>query len=827
MAAPRSLDELCRDLGNRRSAAGSPSYAEIARRIGALRGGAEPAKVTVYDCFRPGRRRVDARLIGEIVRVLGVDSAEAARWQEYAGVLNGERRGAHIETTFAPRRAPGAEIGREELIASLPPAEVTLLSGLPGIGKSTLASALVPAGAVLTVDLRGSDPERPAPDPIDVLRRMLGGWGNRSLPYELARLRERVRAEAAGRVVVIEDLGSGYPVVELIVPGVRYVLTSRVDLEPIAVRLREQGFTAVHRALGPLDDGASRRLLHHMLADRDAAGAGRPDAPVEGDALDRIVAVGGGLPLDLAMLAGIVGEHRGWTFDDLASRFEQEPRDARIRPVLEAATRSLPTRDAGLLADIALLDREVDESLLVGALGKSAEKQLERLRARHLIERRDGRVQMHATVFAFAADRSRSLRPASTRRAFVERMSDALRESIADDGDYAAREAGTVLAVASAAREHGLDGAVEQLAIAAHPGLARWSMWDESLRLHDLAARGAALNLVPDIALGIAQCAEKLGRFDQALVTLHRVRRVAQGAALARTWNQIGNVQRWMSHLDDALMSYQKAIDVARTFDDRVVEGRAMGNHADTLRIVARYEEAERHYAAALEIALAAGDELNVVIVRGNRALCLLAVGRLDEAQSELHALLDASQGRSLPYVRRTMALISEARGDDIGAREWIGDALDSSRGSGEYGTEADLVLLGARIDAREGRLAQARRAAEGVLADAERAGSPLIATEAANSLAEILLSRDSLAVVDRSAVLAEAERHAREARGIAEATGDRAEVARSDGILARVACAAGHRSRALELASASDELYRRLGHRMAGGHDSAADTSV
>ncbi|CAN7340498.1 hypothetical protein LJR042_001930 [Microbacterium maritypicum] len=54
MPAPRTLDELCLGLGRMRANAGSPSYAEIARRIGGLRDGAEPPKVTVYDCFRPG-----------------------------------------------------------------------------------------------------------------------------------------------------------------------------------------------------------------------------------------------------------------------------------------------------------------------------------------------------------------------------------------------------------------------------------------------------------------------------------------------------------------------------------------------------------------------------------------------------------------------------------------------------------------------------------------------------------------------------------------------------------------------------------------------------
>lgn len=813
MPDARTLDELCAGLGLLRSAAGAPSYAEIARRIGRLREGQEPAKVTVYDCFRPGRRRVDDRLVADIATVLGASADDARRWRELARALNGERSGVHIEVTLAPRRRDGASLGREALIETAPAADVVLLTGLPGVGKSTLASALAPQGPVLTVDLRSSDAERPGADPVDVLRRMLGALGHRSLPYELSRLREKLQVEASRLTVVLEDGGSAARLLPLIVPGVRYLVTSRDDLSSLASQLRGSGISAVHVPVAPLEAADARRLLAHLLMP-STSGVAAAHTPVPDAAIDRIVTVAAGLPLDLAMLAGIVHEHPGWTFDDLASRFEQEPRDARIRPVLEAATRSLPADEGELLADIALLDRELDERALIAAAGDRAVQRLERLRARHLIEREDGHVHVHATVFAFAAERSRALRPSSRRRKFVARAGDAVLEALDDDEDYAAHEVNTVLAVAAAALEHGLDAIVERLAIAAHPTLSRWSMWNESMRLHDLAARAGGLDLVPEIALGVAHCAEKLGRYDEALVTLHRVRRIAAGGALARTWNQIGNVQRWMSHLDDALASYVRAIEHARAAGDRVVEGRAMGNHADTLRILARYPEAEREYADALATATAENDELNITIVRGNRALCMLAVGRLDDAESELEQVLAASGGRTLPYVRRTLALIAEARGDDERALHWIGEALAPSRHGAEYGTDADLILLSARIDSRAGRHASAKSAAAGALATAERAGSPLIATEAANSLAEILLAAAEAGQSHDS--LPAAEEHALEARGTAEATGDLAEVARSDRILSLIAQARGDYAEAAARGAAADRRYVDLGHRLA-----------
>lgn len=813
MPAPRTLDELCSGLGRMRARAGSPSYAEIARRIGRLRGGAEPAKVTVYDCFRPGRRRVDDRLVGDIVRALGGEESESERWRETARVLNGERSGVHVEVTNAPRNAPGAKIGRETLLASLPEADVLVLTGLPGAGKSTFASAIVGAESVLTVQLRESEPERPHADPIDILRRMLGALGARSLPYELPRLRQTLQDVARGTIVIVEDVGDARRLAALLVPGVRFVVTSRVDLADLEQRVRPTTLNIARVVVSPMGEADAQRLLAHLLPVEGTAPGSGSEVDRRASALQRIVAVGGGLPLDLVMLAGIVREHEGWSFQDLASRFEHEPRDARIRPVLEAATRSLSQSEADLLADAALLDRDIDAEVLLAAGGASAEVDLHRLHARHLVELHHGHLQMHATVFAFAAERSRSLRPSSERRTFVRKAAAAVLARIRSDPDYAAREVTTVLAVAAAAREHAADPVVEQLAIEAHPALSRWSLWDESLRLHDLAAQGDGLDLVPEIALGVAHCAEKLGRLDEALIALHRVRRIATGASLARTWNQIGNVQRWMSHLDEALGSYELAISHARAAGDRVVEGRATGNHADTLRILARYPEARERYAVALTMAQEEGDDLNVAVVRGNRPLLLLATGELDEAAAELEGLLDESSVDSLPFVRRTLALVAEATGDDVLARELCETARQTLQIAGEFATSADLDLLQARIDGRAGDLTSARAAAERTLRAAERAGSPLIATEAANSLAEILVR--AAARESGSPLLDHAQRHAEEARSIAEATGDRAEVARSDAVLSSIALLRGDAAAAEAYAAASAQLYAEIGHRL------------
>ena len=84
-----SFDQIAADLNLLRLEAGEVSYAEIVRRVGKHReaGGvpptaARPARTTVYDAFRTGRSRVNAQLVGEIVRALGASADEVTRWEQ-------------------------------------------------------------------------------------------------------------------------------------------------------------------------------------------------------------------------------------------------------------------------------------------------------------------------------------------------------------------------------------------------------------------------------------------------------------------------------------------------------------------------------------------------------------------------------------------------------------------------------------------------------------------------------------------------------------------------------------------------------------------------
>lgn len=86
---PRGLDGIVADLRALRVAAGEPSYREIAARVTerrARRGVPDHeghvARSTVYDCFRPGRKRVDLDLVAELGAALGLAHRLLDDWRD-------------------------------------------------------------------------------------------------------------------------------------------------------------------------------------------------------------------------------------------------------------------------------------------------------------------------------------------------------------------------------------------------------------------------------------------------------------------------------------------------------------------------------------------------------------------------------------------------------------------------------------------------------------------------------------------------------------------------------------------------------------------------
>lgn len=157
-----SFDQIAEGLGTLRESAGSPSYAEIALRIARIReerGGPDahvrPARTTVYDAFRLGRRRLDTALVLDIAQALGADEAEL---QEWARRCREARRG-DAATPVSPPAPPAPEPEPEpEAERALPPSvRAALLVCLGCVGLNLMGRLLVDALPIpLYLDMTGT-----------------------------------------------------------------------------------------------------------------------------------------------------------------------------------------------------------------------------------------------------------------------------------------------------------------------------------------------------------------------------------------------------------------------------------------------------------------------------------------------------------------------------------------------------------------------------------------------------------------------------------------------------------------------------------------------
>lgn len=90
-SSSESFNELAESLQQLRFDAGEVSYTDLATRISTNRekAGLTPeaarvARSSVYDVFRPDRKRVNTELVAEIVKALGASDEEAEQWRQRA-----------------------------------------------------------------------------------------------------------------------------------------------------------------------------------------------------------------------------------------------------------------------------------------------------------------------------------------------------------------------------------------------------------------------------------------------------------------------------------------------------------------------------------------------------------------------------------------------------------------------------------------------------------------------------------------------------------------------------------------------------------------------
>ncbi|WP_426502097.1 hypothetical protein ACPPVO_31120 [Dactylosporangium sp. McL0621] len=410
-ARAHGLDELVGCLRGLKAWAGDPSFETITRRINARwraagrRADELARRGTVVDCFKTGRRRINAELMVAVVQALHDYPEYLARWRQAL-------RDGRVGTEAAARvrvadRLPAdiAFVGRDAERRRIA-GPVTVVSGMPGVGKTAFAvhaaHRLAAEGrfdATLFADLRGRhpDPALPPAEPGQVLDGFLRLLGHPATPDRAAALRARLEGRRV--LLVLDNAASAEQVRPLLdaVPDAQALVTSRRRLDDVDTRIR----------LCPFTPAEAERLLRGAV----------PGVPVgaDPDAYRRVAHRCGHLPLALRLTAGQIAARTGWTVTDHADRLDERHARLRLDGEVEAALhpsyRALPPESQALLRRLALhpgpdLDAGAAAALL-GTDPATAVPRLQRLADEHLLERpAPGRYALHDLVRVFARDRA-------------------------------------------------------------------------------------------------------------------------------------------------------------------------------------------------------------------------------------------------------------------------------------------------------------------------------------------------------------------------------------------------------------------------------------
>ncbi|MDF1489176.1 NB-ARC domain-containing protein [Tessaracoccus caeni] len=706
---PTSLDELVARLRARRVEAGSPSYADLALRIAearVARGVARsrlPGRVTVYDCFRDGRRRIDAELLLDIVRVLGADDDEVSVWRQWCGALPHQSQSdAVVSSRLGVPMESSSFIGRDREVALASRAGRILITGMGGAGKTRLAGEalrrLRAAGRlndVLTIDVRGTETDRPArvTAVLDAIERAL------ELVSPGDSLHDRVVAIAgclATRRVglLLDDVAAADQARDLLrwCRSTPMILTSRMTFDlPSYVKVID------------LSPWSAKEGLE-LLSDR----IGPARVMAEPDAAAEIVELTGGLPLAADLVAARIAERPSWTLSDHAAAMRRRSEAAQLDQAIQSAIAgSYQALSEGERQALRLLATQPCEDLsarqfaaLLGASPDASEVIAEGLVRAHCAQLpAEGRIGLHDLIRAFAAARSWDEDAQSTRDAALCRLGEDLLE-----GAWTAAES---LYAGSVARSR-MPGRI----VAEIPGREA-SMWLRS-ELGRIVAVSRAL--APWHPAGVVDLVEAVGRFVYEQTPLAFARDFFQEAIDAA--NRLGD---------------SAAAAVTHSFFTQVLVAAGDPGALDELRIVRRHAKeagiARIDLAAMnsigivhgragelveardvfLEVARATdgvpGGDMVRAVVRDNAAIAMHRLGDHAGSAEEHRALIReawASEGVPVPVIALAHANLAEplfALGDIDGAETAAREALALAEGrSARISLQALVALALARL---------------------------------------------------------------------------------------------------------------------------------
>ncbi|WP_233219488.1 tetratricopeptide repeat protein [Micromonospora sp. RP3T] len=657
-----SLDEVARTLRILKVWAGDPSYDTIKNRINAACRAAHPAgpviarRTTVADCFRTGRRRVNADLLIAVVQALHPDVGYVAQWRQALRVVSGEARAASQVRVYdtLPPDLPGF-IGRATALRRLRQAldpgahggvVVLALHGMAGVGKTQLAVHAAharhreePFDRILFVNLRGfhPDPTQPPADPSSVLEgflRLLGVAGQQ-IPHGLTARAATYRRLLAGTrtLVVLDNAGDAEQARPLLTdtPGCPVLITSRRDL-------RELPHTT-HVAVDLFTPDESAALLA-------VGGSHLPGGP-DPHATARIAHRCGHLPLALGLVTAHISGTSGWTLTDHADRLDerhhQQRLDLSVELAFDLSYRHLPADRRRLLRLVAAHPGDDFDAPAAAALAGistcEARAHLRHLHRDHLLHHAaPGRYALHDLVRAYATSRCGDEDPPPERRAALTRLFDyylagtlaavdvlypagSHRRVPSNGGTVAApadpdtarrwldTERPTLVAVAAHAAAHGwpthaahLSAALFQYLHGGHP--------TDALVIHEHARHAACRAGDPveqaHASTSLGATYTQLGRYASAAEHLQRARVLFRGTGdrvgEARALINLGVIESQLGRNRPAADNYRHALLLFRQAGHRAGEAHALNNLGEVEAQLGEYGPATKHVQQSLAL---------------------------------------------------------------------------------------------------------------------------------------------------------------------------------------------------------------------------------
>ncbi|MFI7632792.1 tetratricopeptide repeat protein [Nonomuraea sp. NPDC049400] len=593
---------------------------------------------------------------------LGLDPGPELR-RARAGILQREEERRKRFDAPVPRQLPpdlAGFTGRGAALRDLTaPAgtrleAVTVISGMPGVGKSAFAvhwahrmAERFPDGQ-LFIELRGHRPEE-AITPREALDRFVRALGMppEQVPGSEDELAAAYRRLLAGRrVLVLLDNAADSAQVQPLLPGTEGCLalvTSRNRLSGLALHNATRTVD-----LDILSAAEAVALLSAVIGHRSES---------EPAAVAELARQCGHLPLALRIAAAHLADHphrRIATYvADLAERGRLgtlhlgDAPSAAVSATFDLSYQALTEagriafRRLGLIPGGGGFTARALAAML-GVSAAEARARLDALRAGSLIQARhsrspEERYHLHDLLFDYARHRAEAEDDGVVREEAVRRLLEWYRTI--DDPLVLQDEYENVLAATRHAAAHDLEAAWRLPAALARLLRLRHSLAGTA-ELHTLAASAAERageHLEAAVAHNnLGATLEYLGRYPEALAEHRRAleiyQRLADPAGTGAALRSIGTVSWLLGRYGAALTELREALDILEDAGDDDAVGQTLNLLGIVLRNLGRMEEAVAHYERALAIHRRTSDTHGEANTLNNLGVVLDARGRHAEA---------------------------------------------------------------------------------------------------------------------------------------------------------------------------------------------------